>query len=97
LDRSNQTLFNITFAGIWRTGCCSSSFYFGSEQAKRAQEAQENLVEALSPREERLSTIKVKELLNKYPNTKKIQKVTLENEIKDVRSNFGDFGNTIHL
>jgi hypothetical protein len=95
LDRSNQTLFNILLPvfGAW-VGVVVA-FYFGSEQAKRAQEAQEKLVKALSPGEEKLSTIKVEDLLNKYPNTKKIQKVTLEDKIKDVITSFGDLSDVL--
>jgi hypothetical protein len=49
LDKSNQTLFNILLPvfGAW-VGVVIA-FYFGSEQAKKAQET---LVKALSPQDE---------------------------------------------
>ena len=66
VNTSNQTVFNILLPfGAW-VGVVVA-FYFGSEQAKRTQadftEQAKNthdvLIKALSPDEEKLSTIKV--------------------------------------
>jgi hypothetical protein len=99
LDRSNQTLFNILLPvfGAW-VGVVVT-FFFASEQTKKAQEVQQSLqqslVQALSPEEEKLSKIKVEDLLNKYPAARNVRKVTLDNTIKEVLDSFGDLSNVL--
>jgi hypothetical protein len=85
VDQSNQTIFNILLPVF---GACVGvvvAFYFGSEQARRAQEV---LVRAISSEEEKLSTTKVQSLLDKFPTTKNIHQVTLDNTIRQVKDAF---------
>jgi CBS domain-containing protein len=91
LDRSNQTLFNILLPIFAAWVGVVVDFYFGSEQARRAQET---LVEALSP-EAKLSTIKVEDALNRFPDTRNIHKVTLDNTLKEVIDSFGNFSDVL--
>jgi hypothetical protein len=99
LDRSNQTLFNILLPvfGAW-VGVVIA-FFFSSEQVKKAQEIQQSLqqslVQALSPEEEKLSRIKVQDILTKYPVATNVHKVTLDNTIKEVLDSFGDLSNVL--
>ena len=55
---------------------------------------QDTLEKVLTP-EEKLSGTKVQDLLNKYPSTKNVHKVTLEDTIKDVINKFGDFSDVL--
>jgi CBS domain len=92
-DRSNTTLFNILLPvfGAW-VGVVVT-FYFGSEQARRAQEA---IVQALSP-EAKLSAIKVEQALSRFEETKKISTVTLKDKIIDVRKKLENWSNVLVL
>jgi hypothetical protein len=92
-DRSNTTLFNILLPvfGAW-VGVVVT-FYFGSEQARRAQEA---IVQALSP-EAKLSAIKVEQALSRFEETKKISTVTLKDKIIDVRKKMENWSNVLVL
>lgn len=92
VDTSNQTIFNILLPvfGAW-VGVVVA-FYFGSQREKRSQEA---LVKALSPEQEKLSTIKVQDLLTKFTNTKNIQKVTMDKKVSDVIASFGNFSDVL--
>lgn len=93
---SNQTIFNMLLPvfGAW-VGVVIA-FYFGNEQAKRTQDAfteqaksQHDLIKSLSSDEEKLSTVKVQTLLDKFPDTKNILKVGLEDTIQQVTNKFG--------
>jgi CBS domain-containing protein len=92
-DRSNTTLFNILLPvfGAW-VGVVVT-FYFGSEQARKAQET---LVQALSP-EAKLSTIKVEEALSRFQETKKIITATLKDKVIDVRNKLENLSNVLVL
>jgi hypothetical protein len=93
LDRSNQTLFNILLPvfGAW-VGVVVA-FYFGTEQARKAQET---LAQALSP-EAKLSTIKVEEALNKFEQLKEVSTVSLKDKIPDVTKKLQDLPNVLVL
>jgi hypothetical protein len=95
VDSSNQTIFNILLPvfGAW-VGVVVA-FYFGNEQNKRAQQA---LVKAYSPEEEKLSTVKVQTLLETFPETqgeKNIHKVTLGNTLGEVISAFAGLSDVL--
>ena|SRR5215211_2490966 len=90
-ERSNQTLFNILLPVFSAWVGVVIAFYFGSEQTKRVQDTLEKVLTT----EEKLSGTKVQDLLNKYPSTKNIHKVTLEDTIKDVINKFGDFSDVL--
>ena len=98
VNTSNQTIFNILLPvfGAW-VGVVVA-FYFGNEQAQRTQQAfteqaksQHDLIKSLSSDEEKLSTVKVQTLLDKFPETKNIRKVGLGDTIKKVIEAFGSF------
>jgi uncharacterized membrane protein YraQ (UPF0718 family) len=105
LDRSNQTLFNILLPvfGAW-VGVVVA-FYFGSKQAKKAQEAlteqtkrgHDLLFKALSREDQRLANITVEQALNQYPNARKVSIVDLKDTLTNVLESFGDFSNVVVL
>ena len=92
-DRSNTTLFNILLPvfGAW-VGVVVT-FYFGSEQARKAQET---LAQALSP-EAKLSTIKVEQALSRFEEAKKIITATLKGKVIDVRNKLENLSNVLVL
>lgn len=81
VNQSNQTLFNtlLPVFGAW-VGVVVA-FYFGSKQAEKAQDA---LVKTTSSVEEKLVTLKVQAILDKYPGTQHPVRVKLTDQIKDV-------------
>jgi CBS domain len=102
VNTSNQTVFNMLLPvfGAW-VGVVVA-FYFGNEQAKRTEEAftkqaesQHDLIKSLSSDEEKLSTVKVQTLLDKFPDTKNIRKVMLKDTIADVIKTFGSFSDVL--
>ncbi len=78
VNASNQTIFNILLPifGAW-VGVVVA-FYFGSEQARKAQEA---LVKVMSTEEEKLAAVKVNALLERFPGTQQPHTVTLQDNI----------------
>ena len=85
LNQSNQTIFNtlLPLFGAW-VGVVVT-FYFGSKQAEKAQEA---LVSLRPSEDEKLATLKVQAILDKYPETQHPIKVKLTDQIKDVLATF---------
>jgi hypothetical protein len=92
-DRSNTTLFNILLPvfGAW-VGVVVT-FYFGTEQARHAQET---LAQALSP-EAKLSTVKVEQALSRFEELKKVNTVTIKDKIPDVTKKLEEFPNVLVL
>jgi hypothetical protein len=93
LDRSNQTLFTILLPvfGAW-VGVVVA-FYFGTEQARKAQET---LAQALSP-DTKLSTVKVEEALSEFKQLKEVSTVSLKDKIPDVTEKLKDLQNVLVL
>jgi CBS domain len=92
-DRSNTTLFNILLPvfGAW-VGVVVT-FYFGSEQARKAQET---LAQALSP-ETKLSAIKVEQALSRFEELKKINTVTIKDKIDNLTTKLKDIHSILVL
>jgi hypothetical protein len=92
-NRSNTTLFNILLPvfGAW-VGVVVT-FYFGSEQARRAQET---LAQALSP-EAKLSTIKVEQALSRFKELNNVNTITMKDKISDVRDQLEKWSNVLVL
>jgi len=92
-DRSNTTLFNILLPvfGAW-VGVVVT-FYFGSEQARKAQET---LAQALSP-EAKLSATKVEQALSRFEELKKVNTVTVKDKVPEVTKKLEDFPSVLVL
>lgn len=97
VDSSNQTIFNILLPvfGAW-VGVVVA-FYFGTEQAKKAQDALKEqaksaddlLVKALSLDKDKLAKHTVSELLKKYPSASDVAVVVnLTDHLKQVLEKF---------
>lgn len=105
VDTSNQTIFNILLPvfGAW-VGVVVA-FYYGSEQAKKgidalsaqAESSQKALVDAYDVEREKLSKIKVQTLLETFPNTKKVHRVTLTDAttVEHAIKSFGEFSDIV--
>ena len=85
VNQSNQTLFNILLPVFSAWVGVVIAFYFGSKQAEIAQET---LAKTISSEEEKLVTLTVQALLDKYPETQNPKKVTLTDTISDVLATF---------
>jgi hypothetical protein len=105
VDTSNQTIFNILLPVFSAWVGVVVAFYFTSEQAKRAQEAlsdqadkaREALTKVYDLDKERLSKVNVQALLDKFPETKNVHKVTKKKETKvsDLKAAFGKFSDVV--
>lgn len=103
VDTSNQTIFNILLPvfGAW-VGVVVA-FYFGAEQAKKAQDALKEqakssgvlLAKAMSMDEDKLAKHSVSELLTKYPKASEVNKVKLKDKLSDVLKKFDGFSNVV--
>ena len=103
IDTSNQTIFNILLPifGAW-VGVVVA-FYFGSVQAKKAQDAlteqaknaHETLIKAFSREDRKLSNITVEQSLRQYPSALKVSTVTLKDTLTKVMETFGDLSNVV--
>ncbi|NIP61472.1 MAG: hypothetical protein GWN01_05055 [Nitrosopumilaceae archaeon] len=81
LNESNQTFFNILLPvfGAWVGAVVA--FYFGSENLDKAQEANTELSKLISGKR---GNITIRQLLEFYPNSEDVQKVTLSDKMSDV-------------
>jgi hypothetical protein len=103
IDTSNQTIFNILLPIFNAWVGVVVAFYFGSSQAKRAQDAlteqaksaHDTLIKAFSREDQKLTNITVEQALKQYPSASKVSTVTLKDTLTKVMSTFADLSNVV--
>jgi hypothetical protein len=87
MNQSNQNMFALmtTVFGAWVAAVVA--FYFGTKSQAKTQDA---LEKALSPKEKKLSSMTVQQLLDEYPTAKEVEKVDMQTKIGKIKKIFKD-------